>query len=106
MTEDNLVADKFTFSKALDLLKEGERVRRAGWYVTGAWLGLVQPLRSGPVLLAYHLNVGPKSRHWLYTAEAQTWIGAKTADNKFVPWAANHSDLLAEDWVLVAKDEE
>jgi len=29
------------------------------------------------------------------------WIGIKTADNKFVPWLASQTDILAEDWSVV-----
>ena len=29
------------------------------------------------------------------------WIGMKTADNKFVPWLASQTDVLAEDWCVV-----
>lgn len=32
------------------------------------------------------------------------WIGMKTADDGFVPWLASQTDLLAEDWVLLAAD--
>ena len=33
--------------------------------------------------------------------ELLPWIGIKTADNKFVPWIASQSDLLANNWVIV-----
>lgn len=29
------------------------------------------------------------------------WIGMKTADNKFVPWLASQTDVLAEDWMIL-----
>ncbi|NLL68412.1 MAG: DUF2829 domain-containing protein [Clostridiaceae bacterium] len=29
------------------------------------------------------------------------WIGMKTADNKFVPWLASQTDVLAEDWMVI-----
>ena len=29
------------------------------------------------------------------------WIGMKTADNKFVPWLASQTDMIAEDWEIV-----
>jgi hypothetical protein len=29
------------------------------------------------------------------------WIGMKTADNKFVPWLASQTDILAGDWGIV-----
>ena len=33
--------------------------------------------------------------------EVAPWIGMKTADNKFVPWLASQTDILAEDWEVV-----
>jgi hypothetical protein len=33
--------------------------------------------------------------------ELLPWIGMKTADNKFVPWLASQTDILAEDWEIV-----
>ena len=29
------------------------------------------------------------------------YIAMKTADNKFVPWLASQTDMLAEDWMVV-----
>lgn len=36
-----------------------------------------------------------------YGATALPWIGMKTADNKFVPWLASQTDMLAEDWAVI-----
>ena len=33
--------------------------------------------------------------------DAAPWIGMKTADEKFVPWLASQTDMLAEDWVVL-----
>lgn len=105
------------FSGALYHLKQGERVRRAGWNGKGMWLALVKPDRGGPIY------GGPPLRdHVLYGASFQQvrdadyphhhmaayppprllpWIGMKTADDCFVPWVASQADLLAEDWEIV-----
>jgi hypothetical protein len=33
------------------------------------------------------------------------WIGMHTADNCFVPWLASQTDLLANDWNVVAGEQ-
>jgi len=33
--------------------------------------------------------------------EPLPWIGMKTADDKFVPWLASQTDVLANDWCVV-----
>lgn len=85
--------DAMTFGLAVEALKAGERVARAGWNGKGMWLGLVE---------AYEYN--PKADNALIHQLGCTklpWIGMKTADNKFVPWLASQTDVLAEDWVIV-----
>ena len=79
-----------TFSEALDALKAGKRVARAGWYGKGMWLLLI--------------------KGWTVDVEYETildgllpipWIGMKTATSDFVPWLASQTDVLSEDWVVV-----
>lgn len=97
------MSDKMSFESALCHLKDGKRVARSGWNGKGMWLALVRPLR-GEVVLGYHMSVGPHSPRWadeLDTSTLLPWIGMKTADNKFVPWLASQTDILAEDWEVV-----
>lgn len=84
-----------TFGLAIEALKKGQRVARAGWNGKDMWLGLV---------LAYDYN--PNSSSGMASVYALgfqklPWIGMKTADNKFVPWLASQTDVLAEDWLIV-----
>jgi hypothetical protein len=74
-----------TFSQALEYLKQGKRVARDGWNGKGMWLKLVDH----------------KVRYFTDAYHGLPWIGIKTADNSFVPWAASQTDLLAEDWRVV-----
>lgn len=73
-----------TFGQALELLKAGKKVARAGWNGKGMWLSLVFPKE-------YQV-------FYLSSFELLPFIGMKTADNKFVPWLASQTDILAEDW--------
>jgi len=85
--------DAMTFGLALELLKKGMNVCRAGWNGKGMWLAIVE---------GYDYN--PKTDNGAVHAlgcEKLPWIGMKTADNKFVPWLASQTDMLAEDWKVV-----
>ena len=78
------------FGEAVYALKQGKKVARNGWNGKGMWLSLV---KTG------HYDVGQKTVGDI--AELLPWIGMKTADNKFVPWLASQTDVLAEDWVVL-----
>ena len=79
------------FGRAIEALKSGERVARAGWNGKGMWLGLVQ---------GYDYNLTNQSGLAVCALGTQKlpWIGMKTADGGFVPWLASQTDMLAEDW--------
>lgn len=82
--------ERLSFGDAVAALKEGLRVAREGWNGKGMWLGLVD---TG------YYDVG-----FSVVGEINLllpWIGMKTADNKFVPWLASQTDVLAEDWQIV-----
>ena len=87
-----------SFGLAIEALKLGKKVARAGWNGKGMWLRLVLSIhdlpRSGTSLPVYRLTCEDD-------ATALPWIGMKTADNKFVPWLASQTDMLAEDWQIV-----
>jgi hypothetical protein len=79
--------ETFDFSKALELLKQGNKVCRSGWNGKGMWIELI--------------------KHWEYNLPMHKdvecllpWIGMKTADNGFVPWLCSQTDMLAEDWQI------
>lgn len=81
-------ADGLPFGLAIEALKKGKRVARAGWNGKGMWLLLI-----------------PTS-HWettrgLENLDGLPWIGMKTVDDKFVPWLASQTDVLADDWQII-----
>jgi hypothetical protein len=80
--------DGMTFGLAIEALKQGHKVSRSGWNGKGMWLYFI-----------------PAS-HWettrgLELLDGLPWIGMKTVDDKFVPWLASQTDVLAEDWGIV-----
>lgn len=82
-----------SFGLAIEALKLGRRVARAGWNGKGMWITHVKmaswsidPLVNGTGDVS--LNASP-------------WIGMRTADECFVPWLASQTDMLADDWAVV-----
>lgn len=79
--------DAMTFGLALECLKKGMHVCRAGWNGKGMWLELQRPDEHSKMTLPYvYLN---------YPSDAQNTPGAR------VPWLASQTDMLAEDWKVV-----
>lgn len=77
------------FGEAIEKLKAGERVARAGWNGKGMWLVLIHPGN------ACHSSMAG-------TFPMQKCIGMKTATNDMQPgWNASTPDVLAEDWCIV-----
>lgn len=68
------------FSRALQALRQGQRVAREGWNGAGMWLALQVP------------DAHSKMR--------RPYIYMSPVDGDLVPWVASQSDLLAEDWQL------
>lgn len=77
------------FSWALQLLKQGNRVRRSGWNGKNMWLALQQPDANSKMTLPYIYIEYPVG-HIAYP------MGCR------VPWVASQTDLLAEDWMEAA----
>jgi hypothetical protein len=79
--------EAMTFGLALECLKKGMHICRAGWNGKGMWLELQRPDSHSKMTLPYvFLN---------YPADAQNTPGAR------VPWLASQTDMLAEDWKIV-----
>lgn len=85
----------FSFSVALDYIKEGKKVAREGWNGKGMFLFLADDIEfSTPADLSC-----VKDMEGDLTGQS---IVLKTADNKFVVgWLASQTDMLADDWNIV-----
>lgn len=84
------------FGQALEHLKAGRRVARAGWNGRGMWLAYQKGYPDGVPINrntadATGLPEGTVCRFLPY-------IIMKTVDDSFVPWLASQTDVLAEDW--------
>lgn len=69
------------FGAALQELKAGGRVSRAGWNGKGMFLFVVPP--SGTM---------------------RAFIAMRTVQRTCVPWLASQTDMLAEDWAVVPEE--
>jgi hypothetical protein len=90
------------FGAAIEALKRGAKVARAGWNGKGMWLILVPgtpkaELREGtPYAKALHASsceILPHIDMWTVNAEGR---------RAMLPgWLASQSDMLADDWLIV-----
>jgi hypothetical protein len=79
--------DAMSFGLAVDALKKGLKVARAGWNGKGLWLELQRPDANSKMTLPYIFMSYPDN--------AANTPGAR------VPWLASQTDVLAEDWYIV-----
>lgn len=91
-----------SFGGAIEALKGGKKVSRAGWNGKGMWLVLV------PGTLSAQLRDGTpyKSATGLDECEIlphiDMWATNASGRRAMLPgWLASQSDMLAEDWELV-----
>lgn len=101
-----------TFGEAIQLLKQGKLVQRAGWNGKGMFI-FQRPADTLSVeTIVEHVKSLPKSVKEYYQgvcgeAEASEtyvlftgYLCMKAADNTIVNgWLASQTDMLAEDWV-------
>lgn len=90
------------FGQAIEALKQGKKVSRAGWNGKGMWLVLV------PGTKAVEFTEGsPYMKAGLTHGEILPHIDMYTVNSEgrraMLPgWFASQTDMLAEDWEIVA----
>ena len=87
------------FGEALQVLKAGGRITRAGWNGRGMFLLLVPgstglTVDEGRPLAKAGIPVGTRFN---YLPHIDMW----TARGDFVPWLPSQADMLAEDWMVL-----
>ena len=88
----------FDFGTAVEALKQGARVARAGWNGKGMFLYYV-PENKYPASRNEHGTMVGVFEDDMVPYGA--YIAMKTAQNNVVPWPASQTDVLAEDWQIV-----
>ena len=96
----------YSFSEALQALKDGYRVQRSGWNGKNMWIAL----GSGNVKLPADKFWNPHSK-----AHALNNGGSATVDSYFIMktaqdtiqmgWVPSQADMLAEDWIVLENEE-
>lgn len=84
----------YSFSVAIDMLKNGTKVSRAGWNGKGQYIYLVPSALYDAQTDVAKTEFGEKVPYRAYLA-------IKTVQADVVPWVASQSDLLATDWYEV-----
>jgi hypothetical protein len=85
-----------TFSEALEHIKAGRKVSRAGWNGRGQFIFLV-PGSTFKVNRPPLLGIYPEGTEIDYHPH----IDMRNAQGQIVPWLASQGDLLAEDWFIL-----
>jgi len=94
------------FGEAIQALKAGKKVTRAGWNGKNMWIVLMPSLYLPPYNTtdtARKVN-DRTAKHIGEDAplDSQPYIAMFTAQSKWQPgWLASQADMLAEDWMVV-----
>ena len=103
--------DGMTFGMALEALKKGFKVARKGWNGKGMWLSLSGDGLGGEAPLVRYVD---QDKFWSKNnsdfaveqggcAKVLPCITMKTADDCILMgWLASQTDMLSEDWEIVA----
>lgn len=75
------MTNSINFGQAVEALKHGKRVARAGWNGKNMYLELQSPDENSKMTLPY--------------------IYMFTAQGDYVPWLASQTDMLSEDWTII-----
>lgn len=80
----------YTFSEALQFLKDGVSVVREGWNGKNMFLTLQKPDENSKMSLPY-----------IYISVPYENADRTVGRTNLVPWVASQTDLLADDWKTV-----
>jgi uncharacterized protein DUF2829 len=100
-----MMTSGLTFGAALEALKRGDKIARAGWNGKGMWLSLSGPLEGRRITHdkfwssnnGHYASLQPDG-----AANVLPCITMKTADGSILMgWLASQTDLLSDDWEIV-----
>ena len=96
MTTENAQTKNLNFGDAMTHLKTGYCVARENWNGKGMWLALIKGTAVQQAIGDCYGNNGE-------TFPVLDAVYMKTVDEKLVPWLCSQTDMLAEDWTILAK---
>ena len=84
------------FGYALEAVRRGQRVARAGWNGKGQFVYLVPPA-------SYPVQTGAAKAHFGEGSMVpyNAYLALKTVDERVSTWVPSVSDCLADDWLIV-----
>lgn len=93
------ITESIDFSQALQAVKDGAQIARAGWNGAGQYVFLVKPPQSAaPNEPKYEVNLDDRYE----SIDGLTpFLMLRNAQGNFCPWVPSTGDLLAEDWIEV-----
>lgn len=81
------------FGKAIEALKSGKRVKRAGWNGKNQYVELATNISyknaNGEIINCEHESIGNNALAFVGTSGVQ------------MGWLASQADMLAEDWLII-----
>jgi len=94
--------DGISFGLAIEAMKQGNKVCRAGWNGKGMWVAVSPGSQFAPE----HAKPGHAAHHLAQTQTAPITLSAhidmKAADGTLVVgWLASQTDMLADDWMIL-----
>lgn len=97
--------DALSFGHAVEALKSGKKVARAGWNGKGMWLYLVPansyPAQTDAAKAYWSGRTFHKQDDGTPFVPYGAYIAMKTAQENVVPWLASQTDVLANDWQII-----
>ena len=95
------LTENLDFSRALEFVKQGQKITREGW--NGEGMFIFQGFPRVEINTKYKGSVtSMDATHYFGGHYSGPVLCMKTAqDNIVVGWLASQTDLLAEDWLIV-----
>ena len=94
-----------TFGEAIEKLKAGEKVCRAGWNGKGVFVVLMSGMKLPPFnTQGADRKVNDRTAKWIgedTPLDSQPYIAMFTATKQWQPgWLASQADILSDDWMI------
>jgi hypothetical protein len=90
------------FGEALEQLREGFKVQRAGWNGKGMWIVLQKGYPDGIPINANTAEATGLPEGTI--CKFSPYLLLKSADGTFFPWVTSQADVLATDWQVADQD--
>jgi len=83
------------FSRALEIMKDGQKLTRKSWKSKDIWVTVIS---NWSIPTVHSMELFPNGDKAI---EFSVFLAIKTANGRLSPWTPFQTDLLSEDWMLV-----